>query len=513
MKEPEQRPSDPQRPHHDDPYGPAKPEPHHHDPPHQPDRPHRPKDHHRDEPCCPEVPEFIRLKYFYGQMLGAADFQTEQDFFREKLKLHNRCLHGYGVVCGLAVIPKPMPEDCDPPRQGERGRVEQEIKQLEERRHQATEDQKAKIQAKIGELKTRLGCLPKDDCEPPPRSHVLIECGVAYDCEGNELVVRRTLDVDLMAHLSPVDARRVLECHPASLYVSLCYCPQPIDPVRPVQSDACGAIAECTPGKVRDSVRVRVTVDPPCEDERCEPCCCPCKDPCLLLARIDCFVPGEPVCPEQIHNEVRRMLSRYDLTRVSGISWTHGAHYTISEAYSLLGADKPAKKGTPADPHRGLEIRFSRPIRSSTVREGVIDLWVTEGGRGRRGNLYNLEGEILWPPAVGAPEYVDHIHYRQTTGETLQSGDRVLVILRAAFLLDKCCYAVDGENIGGRVPIILPKYECYQRDTGVTECCAPPHGFPPWRSGDGVQAGTFESWFFICRDKEEREEECDDEAR
>ena len=54
---------------------------------------------------CAEIPEFERLNYFYGQMLGAADFRAEQAFFREKLKLHNRCLHGYGVVCGLEVRP------------------------------------------------------------------------------------------------------------------------------------------------------------------------------------------------------------------------------------------------------------------------------------------------------------------------------------------------------------------------------------------------------------------------
>src|SRR5687767_4724570 len=52
---------------------------------------------------CASLPDFKRLNYFYGQLLGVADFQTEQNFFREKLKLHNRCLHGYGVICGLKV--------------------------------------------------------------------------------------------------------------------------------------------------------------------------------------------------------------------------------------------------------------------------------------------------------------------------------------------------------------------------------------------------------------------------
>src|SRR3954454_12953759 len=46
-----------------------------------------------------------RLRYFHGQMLSARDFQREQEYFREKLKLRMRCLLGYGVVCGLKIEP------------------------------------------------------------------------------------------------------------------------------------------------------------------------------------------------------------------------------------------------------------------------------------------------------------------------------------------------------------------------------------------------------------------------
>src|SRR5689334_7337081 len=50
-----------------------------------------------------QPPEFDRVNCFYGQMLGVRDFQVEQEFFHEKAKLHNRALHGHGVVCGLEV--------------------------------------------------------------------------------------------------------------------------------------------------------------------------------------------------------------------------------------------------------------------------------------------------------------------------------------------------------------------------------------------------------------------------
>ena len=45
-----------------------------------------------------------RLRYFTGQMLTAENFQLEQEYFREKSKLHNRSLHGFGIVSGLKVI-------------------------------------------------------------------------------------------------------------------------------------------------------------------------------------------------------------------------------------------------------------------------------------------------------------------------------------------------------------------------------------------------------------------------
>jgi hypothetical protein len=44
-----------------------------------------------------------RVRFFDGMLLSTADFQAEQQYFREKHKMHNRCLHGYGVVRGLDV--------------------------------------------------------------------------------------------------------------------------------------------------------------------------------------------------------------------------------------------------------------------------------------------------------------------------------------------------------------------------------------------------------------------------
>jgi hypothetical protein len=44
-----------------------------------------------------------RPRYFNGQLLNAADFELEQHYLIRKRHLHNRALHGSGVVTGLAV--------------------------------------------------------------------------------------------------------------------------------------------------------------------------------------------------------------------------------------------------------------------------------------------------------------------------------------------------------------------------------------------------------------------------
>lgn len=46
-----------------------------------------------------------RLRYFPRQMITADDMILEQTYFRDKLRRHNRLLHGWGVICGAIVCP------------------------------------------------------------------------------------------------------------------------------------------------------------------------------------------------------------------------------------------------------------------------------------------------------------------------------------------------------------------------------------------------------------------------
>jgi hypothetical protein len=46
---------------------------------------------------------FTRPRYFTGRLLTADDFEAEQQYHIDKQRLHNRMLHGSGIVYGLAV--------------------------------------------------------------------------------------------------------------------------------------------------------------------------------------------------------------------------------------------------------------------------------------------------------------------------------------------------------------------------------------------------------------------------
>lgn len=53
-----------------------------------------------------EYNNFKRGKYFHGMLMTDRDFTEEQRYHVEKMKLHNRMLHGWGVVRGLGMTPK-----------------------------------------------------------------------------------------------------------------------------------------------------------------------------------------------------------------------------------------------------------------------------------------------------------------------------------------------------------------------------------------------------------------------
>jgi hypothetical protein len=397
------------------------------------------------QPQCPTPPYFDRLNYFYGQMLGANDFKAEQDYFREKIKLHNRCLHGYGTVCGLLVVP----------------------------------------------ADAHVGCVPD-----PEKPEVVILPGLALDAEGNELVVRDgdpVLKIDLWKALSPADQAAITglldqddDCELPPLFVCLKFCQCGFATSRPIVADPCSRSLPQEYGEIREGVEVTVSLKPPPDDHRCETCCagpCPCAG--LLLARVDRFHPEKAVAPHQIHDGLRRRIGTYPFTTITGVNWRHG-----SDAYNRYETGELLK--------HGVIVHFSRPVLSETLRRGVIDVYQVESRSTRHPNIIELRGEI------------EHSHHPTTRRlryrlphleECPEPGDRIVIVVRGAFILDECCRPVDGLNVGGRVPYVDDEGRPWPDDRHPAlhgeHCPTPPWGYGPWASGNGTGGGTFEGWFYV----------------
>ena len=57
----------------------------------------------RQCPVCAGLHTFVRPRFFAGQLLTDTELTGLTTYMLDKQRLHNRYLHGYGVVCGLQV--------------------------------------------------------------------------------------------------------------------------------------------------------------------------------------------------------------------------------------------------------------------------------------------------------------------------------------------------------------------------------------------------------------------------
>jgi hypothetical protein len=372
---------------------------------------------------CADVGDFTRLRYFYGQPIGALDLRQEQSYHRDRIRLHNRLLHGWGIVCGLEIEVRPAVE-CDP------------------------------------------------DVEDPAATTLVVFPGAAIDAAGNDIVVRRPRPVEL-SRLLPDPVLEQLAKTPATVYLSLCFHEQPIDPMRPLVTGGCEPAADVEYARVRDTYRICAGTSRPDPGPDCEPCCGSGEAGCLELAAIVAFDPGKPVVPEQLRFRGRRALARHRLARISGVSWVHGATYSREDANAMLA--------------EGFDVRLSRPVQVASLRPGVVELRGIDGGAGRSAGTYLIAGEFVDLPST---DLTTTFCYRSTTDETLQYGDQLMITVRGDFVVDECCRALDGDHVTGGVPLI-PGTE-RQPVPGSAEPICPSR----W-SGNGIEGGDFVSWIFV----------------
>lgn len=451
---------------------------------------HPPKQHRGPHDCggsdgpCGDVVDLTRLRYFHGQALSAADLRREQSYFLDKARLRNRLLHGWGIVCGLEItvetdekcVPAQSPDDAAK----EQAEEDQAAKE-EAQREKAVKAADAGADAAAARVAySHAQPSPAHEREPdcPPRrskpcSTTSVHPGAAIDCDGNEIIIRNPRPLHLDALLSDTELRE-LAVAPSTVYLTLCYHEEFINPARPLLTATCEAVPACEYAGVRECFRICATTDQPDSGPRCEPCCGACGERCIELVAITNYSPGSAILPEQLDFSGRRMLARHELTEIVGVNWVHGATYTREDATRLLDD--------------GIEVVFSEPVRIATLQPGVVELRTLEGGAGRSANIYGIDGAFHGLPSA-PEEYTTRLTFKSTTDETLQYGDRVMIVLRGDFVLDECCRAVDADHIGGSVPRI--------EGVEIDPIAVPPRVCPPRPTGNGNEGGEFVSWIFV----------------
>lgn len=276
-----------------------------------------------------------RLRYFHGQPLGALDLRREQSYHRDRARLHNRLLHGWGIVCGLEVQVAPRRDS--------------------------------------------------DACETDPTmAELIVLPGAALDCLGNEIVIRHPRPVYVDKLLSEQD-RKVLTEKPATVYLTLCFHETPIDPMRPMLSGGCDPTPACEHARILDTYRICATLERPDPGPQCEPCCGACGDICLELVAIKDFAPGKELSETQLDLTGRRALALRELTEIVGINWVHGATYSRDAVNGMLD--------------EGLRVWFSRGVQVASLTPGVFELTGVESGAGRSASTYNIEGRLVDLPS------------------------------------------------------------------------------------------------------------------
>jgi hypothetical protein len=405
-----------------------------------------------------------RNRWFTGKFVTARAYRIEQEHFLSHRWLHNRMLHGWGVVHGLRVVPHPDPECA--------GRW------------------------------------------------VVVRCGMAIDCCGRELILRADTPVELPFPTGDEDeggghggwkagGRKHgghdeddheddddEEYEPAPdeatepLILCLRYAEVEIEPVPALQAEG-----SCDPQRSEASfVRQTAVVDvaplsafdedcwrmagggeakcrDDCDEElpapsgSCLEPTCPCGT-CVPLALI---VPCDPDAGWEGGYEIdldgrRKLPTPSDLlTHVAGINWPHGGELTLSELRDRGGR---------------LEVRFDRKLRPADGDATGINehtFMVQYGG-------IQQELEFLASNDEEGPVLEDDCRAVFTIDPTCLTGNRtiagsvVYVTLKCDFILDCHGNPVDGEHLRGRLP-----------------------------SGDGGPGGTFESWFRVVADPAAKE--------
>lgn len=437
------------------------------------------------EKCCGETETECghiateRNRYFTGKYMTARDFQDEQSYFLSRHRLHNRLLHGWGIVCGLKVTPHPNPDcalrwvviqpgiaidccgreliiDCEIARELPLPRVKEEDDEAYKAQKSAEYD------ADESEANAD-AYAPEQSGEQPEEEE---------ETEGDEGELREPF------------------------LVALRYKEEDIEHVPALYSDGACEPSRTEANRVRESVEIvfipldevesdcwrdpRGDRDAPCRDDcgddlpgpggTCLDPVCPCGS--LVPLALIKFDPDEPERGFRIRMRGRRNLPTPPelLTHISHINWPHGGEVTLAELNDDMGGR--------------LEITFDRkllPAQGEATGVSAFTFVVQYGGVQR--DVEFLPHPRHEPPSLEEDNQCRAVFTIDPAYIDARDRDNIInnivyVALKCDFILDCHNNPVDGNFLRGLLP-----------------------------TGDGVPGGTFESWFRVVYEEGEGEEE------
>jgi hypothetical protein len=450
----------------------------------------------QEKTCLPcDIPVFCRNNYYRGKLLTERDFNDEQRYGIDKMRLHTLSLHGWGVICGLIVKPHPhCPE-----------------KRLVVCEGLAIDDCGREIR------------LLREDCVNLPQPVPGAPPAPAPAPSGNGQSTKPATNDSANQTASPAPAspapatpapagqgqssgdddedgppKQDDPCNPTPVPTDLYLCIRYAEcetEFAPAPFDDCSCTTSSQkPNRVCEGYALELYEQKPSrwDDAAREPCqlddcdlyyrnareCCPDTNcfPCLPLAVIRNFVPGEAVKPEQIDNwGPRRQLASVEtldqvirciltklpteqLTRIEDTNWEHNRRMLCREFIEEF-------VGTTERP-KGFRIEFSQKVHSGAIDTRSFQALVVfhpESMSDPRqmqiapARVERDPDETTWARIHIDPGYAR----RHLDGRSFD----LFLTLKCDVIRDGNGHAVDGNFIGHHLP-----------------------------SGDNIQGGNFESW-------------------
>jgi hypothetical protein len=399
--------------------------------------------------CQPIAQE--RNHYFTGKLMTARDFTAETEYFLSHSRAHNRLLHGWGIVCGLEVVPHKNPTCRD--------------------------------------------------------RWVVIQPGIALDCCGRELVVRESLNVELPLPPEAIPASRTsapstspcgdgltppaASTLPLPFLVVLSYDEQEVEFVPALYAEGCEPNHK-EANRIRETVKVGFKLPEelpgcwkqvggddkaPCYDcdetDDCleAPCACGSYIPVAMIRYKNPEKPEEGwVIDPTGRRDVGDTPNR--LTRIIDINWNHGKPTPLEqlrygEGYAFVITFNREILDMERDDDDANNLKLN--VNGISPYTFTVELI----GSDRDVQYLNDPDKILDDGRVYLSDDKYYAVYMIDTEEL--SGQRnilekyaLYITLKCDFILDCHGRAVDGNHLRGRLP-----------------------------SGDGTEGGTFESWTSI----------------